>query len=74
MTRKHFVGIAAIVKRSFDALDVRMARRPKRTDYTDGYDAGYVAAAETLALDLAEYFGTVNEHFDRARFESACGL
>lgn len=62
MTKKHFEAIAAII--ASEVIENPAA------GFDDGYDAGVTAVAE----DLADYFGAVNDLFNRDRFLKACGV
>ena len=59
MTKKHFETIAAII------------RRLSTIAVPDESGQGMLSA---VAVDLADYFATVNPNFDRERFLKACGL
>jgi hypothetical protein len=58
MTRKHYVAIAATIRRQYDAAESGEAR----------------LAIATLARELCADFKVANRAFDRSRFLTACGL
>lgn len=60
MTKKDFEAVAAIISR--EAI-----RNP-----APGFDEGYDAGVENVALEIADYFASTNPRFDRARFLEAC--
>jgi hypothetical protein len=62
MTRKHYVAIAAILKRRME-----LALNKKVPGYA-------VTQTKLIAEDFAEYFANDNPGFDRSRFLTACGV
>jgi hypothetical protein len=60
MTKKHFIAIAKIL-------------RTRIIDAAGESNACTRITARYLAGDLADYFETVNDLFDREKFLRACG-
>lgn len=67
MTRKHFKAIAEIIKQIYEA-------RERSGDYQCGDDAWSLETLTMLVHELCDYFATQNEHFDKDKFQTACGL
>jgi hypothetical protein len=65
MTKKDFVAIAAIVKKTRDD-------RSRRETVDMRMGAGI--ATSVLAVRLADHFAKDNDRFDTGRFLKACGV
>ena len=67
MTKKHFIKMAAIIK---DTIDKSKRKGWESSDAS----RALVVAAETIALDMADYFAKENPAFDRSRFLASAGV
>ena len=65
MTKKDFVAIAAIIRRTRNSASAKD---------TPDMRAGDGIATWLLAVRVAAYCAKDNDHFDRGRFLTACGV
>lgn len=63
MTKKDYEAIAKVIHRCL------LGERPY-----DEWEAGFVAGARSIALDLTQIFEADNPRFDREKFLRACGV
>lgn len=73
MSKKHYEAIAASIRKQVEAAAALDAEG--NTD-SERYARSLAAkmAVHDLALDLADYFGSINPNFKRDKFLKACGI